>query len=439
MKKVLVITYYWPPAGGGGVQRIAKFCKYLSLWGWEPVVLTVDRGNYAVRDESLLSEVEKIDRIYRAPSLEPHALFGSLTGSFGRRGGGKPRTPTASPSTFTGRVGEYIRLNLFIPDSRIGWRRKAVERAAEIIEREGPRAILSTAPPYTAHLIALELKGRSGLPWIADFRDPWLENHAYNTVPRLGVVKAVTRRLEMSVLEAADRVVCANPGIAALAAAKLPPAAASKFTVITNGYDESDVRPVVGKLSRFTVGYFGTVYPRGFPMELFEVFRELIGENEGFAADFLFRVRGTVSPGVVARFADFIGEGHLEVGPYIPHEEMLDMLYQEQVLVVVINDFPNNFATVPGKIYEYLPTGNPVLGIGPEGGDAAALLSEAGAGGMFGHGDRQGLKRFIQEKYRSWKRGNLTAGAKDVGRYERKRLAGELAGELNALSPPPRG
>jgi hypothetical protein len=145
------------------------------------------------------------------------------------------------------------------------------------------------------------LKDRFKLPWIADFRDPWLENPAYNTVPRLGIVKALNRKLEKGVLLSADTIICANEGIRRLTSSKVPPSASAKFTVITNGYDRSDVRPSTGKLQRFTASHFGTVYPHGFPFQLFEVFREMIDSDRSFARDFLFRARGIVGSDTLAR------------------------------------------------------------------------------------------------------------------------------------------
>lgn len=436
MKKVLVITYYWPPAGGGGVQRVVKFCKYLAGRGWEPVVLTVEDGNFDISDESLIAEASGLHAVYRAPSLEPHAAFRKFSrlwqprGRATRRGG-----DSTAPQPSVRRFGEYVRLNLFIPDSRIGWRRRAVRRAIEIVAEEKPEVIFSTAPPYTAHLVAMEVKKRCRLPWVADFRDPWLENHAYNTVPRLALVKKINYRLERRVLECADRVLCANPGIVKLTSTKLSPSAAGKFAVITNGFDRDDVRPEVKASSRFIFSYFGTIYPNSFPVKIFDVLRELIDSEPGFGRDFLFRARGSISPKIAALIDRIIPAENREVGGYIPHKKMLDLLYEDQLLGLVINDFPVNFATVPGKIYEYLPTGNPILGLGPPGGDAAAILRRTGAGVMLAPSDTGAMKRFVMEKYQAWKRAGGKRPPVDFEEFERRNLAGQLAGIFDSLVP----
>ena len=214
VKKVLVITYYWPPAGGSGVQRVAKFCKYLGAFGWEPLVLTVRDGNYTGLDKSLLHDVEHIQTVYRAPSWEPHAVFNRLT-AIRKKSANRGAAPsTTSSGGLMQTIGEYIRLNLFIPDSRIGWKPQAIRMGSALIRDARPDIIFSSAPPYTPHLIARDLKRMHGIPWVADFRDPWLENHAYNRVPRLPWVKQYNRRLEQGVLQEADCITCANPRFA---------------------------------------------------------------------------------------------------------------------------------------------------------------------------------------------------------------------------------
>ncbi|MDP7024486.1 MAG: glycosyltransferase [Kiritimatiellia bacterium] len=437
MKKALIITYYWPPAGGGGVQRVAKFCKYLPALGWEPIVLTVENGNFPTSDQSLLSEVAAIRKVYHAPSQEPHVIYDSLTRLMRRRPESKGTTEStraSGESSCLRRLGELIRLNLFVPDSRIGWRRNARRKGLEIIAQEKPDLILSSSPPYTPHLIAADLKKASGLPWVIDFRDPWLENHAYNTAPRLGFIKQWNRRLETGVLRQADHVLAANPGIRDFAMMKLDASEHGKFQVITNGYDIEDVRPTVRPLPRFTVSYYGTVYPQGFPMELFEGMRELIDADPAFADDFHFRIIGSISPNVRASVEQTLPAANLTVSDYIPHSEMIDQLYEAQGLVVVLNDFVNNHVYAPGKIYEYLPSGNPILGIGPTNGDAAALLAQTQAGVMLDYGDKDGVKQFLLNQYARWRAGTLSKGPVSYPLFERRTLTQELAKVFNRLT-----
>lgn len=436
MKQALIISYYWPPAGGGGVQRVAKFCKYLPEFGWEPVVLTVENGNFPARDESLLAAVTNVRKVYRTPSWEPHVVYNSLTRLLKRSSGsrGDKHVRGSKGPKHLHRLGELIRLNCFVPDARIGWRRNARRKGLEIIAQEKPDLIFSSSPPYTPHLIAADLKRSSALPWVVDFRDPWLENHAYNTAPRLDVIKRWNRRLETAVLQQADHVISANPGIHNFAMQKVAPNEHAKFQVITNGYDTEDVRPAIRKLPRFTVSYYGTVYPDGFPIMLFETMRELIDADPAFACDFHFRIVGGIAPNVRAVVEDTLPAANLTVSPYIPHSDMIGQLYEAQALVVVLNDFLNNHVYAPGKIYEYLPSGNPILGIGPPYGDAAALLNQTGAGIMLNYSDKAGTRQFLLNQYTKWKAGDLSKGPISYPAFERRALTQELAKVFNRLT-----
>jgi len=199
-KTVLIVTYYWPPAGGIAVQRITKFCKYLTDFGWNPIILTVDNGNFESVDESLLHDIAHIKHVYRTSSIEPHNFYNFIDGLVKRKSTNNPGNSNKLPkrSIYT-TFSDYIRLNLFIPDSRIGWLFNAFRCGKRIIEEYNTDLIFSTAPPYTSHLVALKLHKHSGIPWVADFRDPWVESTLYNTVKRLGIVKTINKRLERKV------------------------------------------------------------------------------------------------------------------------------------------------------------------------------------------------------------------------------------------------
>lgn len=429
MRKVLIVTYYWPPAGGAGVQRIAKFCKYLPEFGWEPVILTVKNGKYAITDESLLPDVARVKHVHRAFSLEPHGVYRAIGGLL--RGHRAPRTPdkkgTHSAPRWLQRLADCIRLNVFIPDSRIGWLSNACRVGARIIERDRVDLLLSSVPPYTPHLIAGRLKARFSIPWIADFRDPWFESHTYNTAPRLPPVKWLTRRLEKKSLLAADHVICANWGIRDVLAAKLEPFQREKFHIITNGYDAGDASEVVTRTEHFVVSYFGTMYSLGFPRRVLDAIARLVDTDADFARDFSLRIVGDVGADVRTELTRAFRGAHVSIRPYVPHAEMLEMLYQEQVLTVLVNQVPLNTCIAPAKLYECLPTGNPILAIGPVDGDADRILRETGTGRTFGYGDGAGISTFLREQYRAWRAGRLNTGPRTFPEYERENLTARLA------------
>jgi glycosyltransferase involved in cell wall biosynthesis len=299
MKKVLIITYYWPPAGGIAVQRITKFCKYLPDYDWEPIILTVKDGNYENMDPSMLSETKQIKKVYRALSIEPHLFYHLLVSRFHKRGKTDKVVSEAvnTRTSLINRVAEHIRLNLFIPDTRIGWLHNAYRCGKKIIAELKPDIIFSTAPPYTPHLVARKLHKFSGIPWVADFRDPWVENTLYNTVNRLGLVVSINRLLEKKVLTQASALTFTGQQLRDLYLSKLDNSHAANATVITNGYDEEDFNALhvtTEAGSKFYITYFGSLYNKRFNALAFNVVKEFIKENKSIREHICVRFIGSV-------------------------------------------------------------------------------------------------------------------------------------------------
>jgi len=427
VKKVLIITYYWPPAGGVEVLRTAKFCKYLSYYGWEPVILTVRGGNYRNRDEELGRQVNHVKHVFKAPTLEPHSLYYRLAGS---------RSKSSAPAKVgkqANRLGEFIRLNLFIPDSRIGWYHGAVKLGKEIIRQLAPDVIFSTAPPYTPHLIASKLHTVSKLPWVADFRDPWVENYAYNTTYRFPWVKWLNERLERKVLHAADRVLTATPGQLILQSEKVSPQERSKFTTITNGHDLGETLPEKSEAPRFYISYYGWMNKSRIPSGLVSVLSELIKEEPEFGERFTLRLAGRIDFAAEEFLRSAVPAENLEIWPQIPHDELMLKLFEEQLFLTSVDKLPHNELILTSKIFELLPTGNPILGLGPVSGNTAEVLRETAAGDMFDYDDQAGIRVFVWHKYECWKAGTLNTGQRRFPEYERRQLTERLADIFDVL------
>lgn len=432
MRKVLIVSFYWPPAGGGGVQRVTKFCKYLPLYGWEPVVLTSRDASVEVRDESLLADVGNVRRVAPVGGWEPHGMFRRFSG-----GGESVRGGKETRAGWKSGLGEFVRLNFFVPDSRIGWYRPALKKGLELVREEKPDLIFSTSPPYTPHLVARRLARAAGVPHVVDYRDPWVENHAYNTTWRFPWIVAWNRLLEQKVLQGADAVTAANPRLADLASGKLDPDARSKVLSLTNGFDPDDVPGTPAPPpSRFTVSYYGTIYDKGFPENLFTQFARLVSEDRAFARDAVFQVTGSVAPAVREKMEKILPPTNLEFRAYLPHKEMLKELFAPRVLVLVVNHFQGNEATVPGKVYEYLATGNPVLGIGPVPGDAADMLAKGRGARMCATDETEGVRHFYRQAYDTWKDGGLQTHKVDLPQFDRKKLTRKLADVFQSLASP---
>lgn len=422
MRKALVISYYWPPSKSAGAQRISLFCKYLPEFGYDPLVLTASAGRSG--SESGHAPVEGV-------RLHPVNYWFNPAGD--AKSGGAETAKAGATGTLWTAVKQFIWLNLFIPDSRIGWYRPSTRTIDELVRQEAFDVVVSTAPPYTDHLLGKYVRERHHLPWVVDMRDPWLENHVYNSGLRLWHARYLNALLERRVLERADRVVCAMESQRKLLAAKVPARERSKFSVITNGYDGAKVLGPLRDTGRFTISYFGTSYEKGFPLDFIDGLSELIGRDEGLSRDCLVRVIGETPASIRNHLEAVLPGKNLEIRPHLPHDEVNPLLYEKQVLLLVVNEDPLHRYSLPSKIFEYLPTGNAILGIGPDDHEAANILRETGTGRMFSSRDGDGVRNFIQSCYARWREGQGPREGRRFPHYERRNQAGELAGILDGL------
>lgn len=397
-----------------------KFCKYLPETGFETVVVTggADPPAAAPPPGSRLCPVP-----YWFDPARWVAGGGSREAAAGK---------TSKVSAAKDALLRFAWLNLFIPDARIGWYRPSRRAIDLLVAEEKPDAVFSTAPPYTTHLLGRYVKERYHLPWIVEMRDPWLESHVYNAGLRLGFVRSVHRRLESDVLTKADRVVCATASQKDLLSGKLPPGSGEKFRVIMNGYDSDDDPGPPKESSKFFISYLGTSYPEGYPYGFFDILGELLGRDGNFAGDCVLRVVGQTDPRVRDRIERVIPPGNADVRAHIPHDRLRDILRERQLLFLVVNEGELHRYSLPSKLFEYLPTGNPVLGIGPADHEAGAIMRKTGVGAMFPPGDRAGIGDFIMGAYGNWRAGRGEEKRR-FPEYERRTQAEELAGVLGDI------
>ncbi|NOZ54612.1 MAG: glycosyltransferase family 4 protein [Gammaproteobacteria bacterium] len=438
MKNVLIITYYWPPAGGIAVQRITKFCKHLTEFGWRPIILTVRNGNYESIDNSLIDDIVHIENVYHAYSIEPHIFYNKI-GSLIKTTKKDSRSPSikhpkrSKYATFA----DYIRLNLFIPDSRIGWLHNAYRCGQKIIKTHKPDLIFSTAPPYTPHLIAMKLHKHSGIPWIADFRDPWVESTLYNTVKRLGLVKAINRRLERKVVSNATALTFTGPKLRDHYINDSKYDFSKKAHVITNGYDTQDIPETITSTSgRFYITYFGSLYTRRFHPAFFQTLSQLIKTNQELSNNLCLRFIGNVDTEIKSTLSSIIPNNNLKFDNYIPYKNAIKRLYAPQLLLLIIDKVPFNDNITLGKVFDYLPTGNPIIGIGPTKGDTALIIQSTKTGKVFDYNDQQSIEKYIIEKYNRWKEGNLHSSPCNLSTFHRINLTKHLADIFDRTTKP---
>ncbi|MBE0646087.1 MAG: glycosyltransferase [Bacteroidetes bacterium] len=425
--RVLVIAYYFPPLGLSGVQRTLKFVKYLPAHGWEPTVLTVEDRGYFAKDEEMLRELDGLPvTILRTPSLDPLHFF---------RRKGTVRMPSARSLNILGKLSQSI----FIPDNKIGWKKHAVEEAMKHLEAHPVDAIYATAPPYTDFLIGLEIKHRTGLPLIVDYRDAWLENplHFYLTP----LHKALHHRLEQRVLRHADQIISINRPIKERILQGSRFLSHNDVTIISQGYDQADFEGVQSQRrrdGRLRILYAGTFYYNRNPRAFFTALRSLADSAPDIARSLDVHIVGSKRDEDVALMRELQLEEMVTMHGYLPHRETIAQLVDADVLWMVIGHGKGEDMMSTGKLYEYLGARKPVLACVPDG--AARQVLEKGGAAFFADPDSaEDIAVQIRTLFALHKNDRLPAPSYEyVSQFDRRVLTGRLASLFaTALEPGP--
>ena len=424
MKKVLLITYYWPPMAGGGVPRIVKFAKYLKRKNWEPVILTSGRVNTPSVDKSFIKDIEGIKVI----TTRKHKEFKKSHESHLD----KEKPNNAKSSIFIDRLKNFIRINFLIPDTKIWWYWKAFKKAKEIIRSENFDAIFTTSPPYTVQLIGLSLKKIFNMPWIVDFRDPWTENVYYNSSYRNPVTTKINSYLENKVLEKADLIITVGEKLKLLLKEKTN----KKIEVIHNGFDTDDYSSINIKKSsndrKFVIGYYGSFNKFQVPYLLFEVIKEFKVNNPEIYESIKVKIFGNITNEAKDILEGKIEKEKLEVNGFLPHDSFVEHISQEQILLQLIHDQEDSEIIIGSKLYEYFFTGNPVLCIGNTNSEGAQLVTKVSSiNGTFDFSNKEGVKNFIIDMYKNWKKDEMRQHKIDVSTYSRSNLTEQLIDAIN--------
>ena len=414
--KLLIITYYWPPSGGAGVQRWLKFVKYLPDFGIQPVVLTVDpeRAEYPVVDRSLEADVAPDLEVFRTDCKGVYDGYKKLTGSetapySGFANEGKPG--------LLQKTARFIRGNFFLPDARRGWCKYAFAEACRIIEKHGITTIITTGPPHSTHLTGLKLKKKYGVKWLVDFRDPWTTIYYNDSLYQTRWAQKINRRYEQSVLDACDHLLLVADDREKLNIA------AHKVTFIPNGFDAVDFCDKQSSPSDvFTICYTGTIagnYPTGKLLEAFGALQQEI--------PFKLRFVGKVTDHIRQKFIAQLGDS-VEFVDFVPHREAINEMMSSSVLLLLIPKAENNKYILTGKVFEYLATGKSVLVVGPPDSMAAKIVRQANAGETFDYDDAEGMRDFLLRQYQNHQKGILPTSVGEVIRqFSRERLTQRLA------------
>lgn len=426
-KKVLIITYYWPPAGGPGVQRWLKFIKYLPDFNIEPIVYVPSNPNYPVRDDSLVDEIPENLTILKQPIAEPYKLASKLS---------KGKSQTISKGIIADKKKQgvmerlmlFVRGNFFIPDARKKWIRPSVNYLSTYIKDYNIDTIITTGPPHSLHLIGEQLKNKLDINWIADFRDPWTTIGYHKKLKLLPMAKKKHKTLEAKVLNSADKIIVTsnNTQLNFSSLTQKP------IEVITNGYDYHSIENV--KLdNKFTLAHIGSLLSDRNPEVLWKALNELVVENKVFASMFQLNFIGVVSEGVLKSIELHNLSQYVSLKGYVSHEDAIKYQKQSQVLLLIEIDSEDTKCIIPGKLFEYMVSGRPILAFGPKGSDVSEILRNTNTGNYFLYSDHEAIKEAILDMFEAFRTGDLKSNAIGLQQYNRKALTSKLAELINNL------
>ncbi|WP_223548357.1 glycosyl transferase family 1 [Aestuariivivens sp. NBU2969] len=419
-KKVLIITYYWPPAGGPGVQRWLKFVKYLPDFNIEPIVYIPENPSYPLIDESLSAEVSKDLTILKQPIKEPYKLanvFSRKTSKMVSRG----IISEKKKQSLIERLMLYIRGNYFVPDARVGWVKPSVKFLLNFIKENNIETVITTGPPHSMHLIGLQLKKKLELKWLADFRDPWTSIGYHKQLKLTKTSLEKHKQFENEVLNTADQIIVTSN----TTKTEFKNLTKKPVEVITNGYDYEPITDFTLD-TKFTLSHIGSLLSRRNPKVLWQVLNDLIKENESFAKDFQLNLVGAVSDEVLVSIKRHGLSEYVNKVGYVAHKESVKIQKQSQILLLVEIDSQETKCIIPGKLFEYIVSNRPIIALGPKDSDVKQIIKETNTGYYFLYSDYEALKKIIFSHYEAYKKGNLQAYAIGLKKYSRKSLTESL-------------
>jgi glycosyltransferase involved in cell wall biosynthesis len=431
LRKVLIITYYWPPSGGAGVQRWLKFSKYLREYGWEPVIYTPENPEAPAVDHSLEKDIPEGITVIKLPIFEPYSAYKRFVGM---KPGEKVNAGFLQEKEKPGRAegfAVWLRGNFFIPDARRFWINPSVKFLTKYLKDNPVNAIVSTGPPHSMHLIAMQLNRTFNIPWLADFRDPWTGIDFYHQLKLTSLANKLHHKLEKKVLLSATEVTVISRDMMN----EFIGIVERTYKLVTNGYDEEDISPLPQNQldDEFTVSHIGSLNSARNPVKLWKALAEMADQNPLFAKSLKVKLVGKVDIGVIKSIEGFGLTKYLTRIEYMPHREVMNEIQKSQVLLLLINDTPNAKGILTGKIFEYLGSGRPILNIGPEDGDAAVILRETEAGQTADYLNEKAMQLILNEYFIKFSEQRLVSNTKNQLKYSRKVLTKQIAGILDEM------
>lgn len=420
-KKLLIITYYWPPAGGPGVQRWLKFVKYLPDFNIQPIVYIPENPTYPIVDEGLISEVSDKAIILRNKIFEPYQLAEFLSKKETKKIS-SGIIPAAKKQSFVEKMMLWVRGNLFIPDARKFWVNSSVTYLKKYIQENNIDTIVTSGPPHSLHLIGLKLKQELGVKWFADFRDPWTTIGYHKALKLSSYADKKHKALEHQVLNTADTIIVTSK----TTKTEFQAITNKPIEVITNGYDVENV-PKQTLDEKFTLAHIGSFLSDRNPKILWESLNELISENELFKTHFQLKLIGKVSQEILDSISEFKLDSYVNNLGYVSHSEAVKHQKTSQVLLLIEIDSEETKSIIPGKLFEYMVSERPIIAIGPKDSDFAEIITSTNTGTFFTYNEKERLKKAILTNFELYLDKKLQVYPVGLQQYSRKNLTERLA------------
>ena len=440
MKRVLIISYYWPPTGGSGVQRWVKFAKYLPQEGWQPVIYTPENPEQLAVDHSLEAEIPAEAEIIKRPIIEPYELYKKVL----RRSGHSKEAVEVNPVNAQNKsklqkVAMWVRGNLFRPDPRCLWIGPSVRYLKQYLKEHPADLIVSTGPPQSMHLIGRRLAAETGLPWIADFRDPWTKIFYFKHLSMTRATQKWHEKMEKKVLDQANAVVAVSP----LVQKEFQAMTGTPVELITNGFDECDFpagncgKSAGSPTSEFSITHTGLFAADGNPTILWDVLSEKCSQDPEFAKLLKIKLIGKTDEQIIRAITDAGLEGNLVDLGYQPHAVAIEEQRNASVLILPLRKEPEYKAVLPGKLFEYMAAMRPVLGIGQPDGAMSMILDQTKSGVVLDWEDKAEIAVYIDQCWEKHLEGRLTTEDADISQFTRRNLTRRMAELFERLTAHP--
>jgi len=426
MKRVLIITYYWPPSGGAGVQRWLKFVKYLRRFNWEPIVFTVENGEFPVLDFDLIKEIPYGVEVLKVPAWEPYKMYKLFSGKNKNEGINSGFLSEKKGSSLVENLSKWIRGNLFIPDARKFWIKPANQFLNQYLQNNPVDVIISSGPPHSTHLIALSLKNTFQIPWLSDFRDPWTNIDFYKDLKLTKKADQKHKKLENDVLVQSDIVLTIGKQLSK----ELKTLGARRVEIIENGFDPQDFSVAKDHKmdEKFSIAHIGSFTPSRNHTVLWKALSILVDEKEEFKSKLEIKLIGKVDYSVLQSVKDFGLESYLKKIDYVSHNEVIKHQKTSKLLLLMVNNTPNAKGIVTGKVFEYMASKRPILAIGPKDGDLGEILTKTSSGLVCDYDNVENLSSTIWRIFK-----DDMKFENNISSYSRVELTEKLVNLLNEV------